>query len=200
MARRSAKKKTAKKTAKKTPKSRPQKGIRVATSTPTRKATKVGAVPARYGTVTPHIIVSPCNEALAWYERALGAKTLSTMPGPGGLVMHGEMKLGDSIIMVSDEMPAMPGRPAWRKTPKHAGATTTGIHLYVKNVDALYQRAVAAGAVSALAPRDEFWGDRYAQVEDPYGHVWAFASKQKEMTQKQMHAAMQAMMAAHQAG
>jgi PhnB protein len=151
----------------------------------------VEAVPSRYGTVTPHLIVSPCREALLFYARAFRAKDLGTMDGPDGVVMHGEMQIGDSIIMVSDEMPPMPGEAPWRKTPKSARATTGGIMLYVPDVDAVYARAVDAGARGVMPPTDMFWGDRYAQVEDPYGHVWAMATHVKDVSRDEMVAAME---------
>lgn len=153
---------------------------------------KVEAVPARYGTATPHIIVSPCRDALDFYARAFGAKVLPTMDGPGGVVMHAEMKIGDSMIMLSDEMP-MPSGTTTRRTPKNVGATTGGIMLYVKNVDSAFDRAVSAGARSVMPPEDQFWGDRYGQVEDPFGHVWALATHVRDVSMKEMTAAMAAM-------
>jgi PhnB protein len=164
-------------------------------SAPSRKATKakkkkVEAVPAKYGTATPSLIVSPCTEALDFYQRAFGARLLSSMDGPGGVVMHAEIRIGDSIIMVSDEMPPMPGQPATRKTPKNAGAITGGVMLYVKDTDAAFERAVKAGGKGVMPPADQFWGDRYAQVEDPFGHVWAIGTHVRDVTPKQMRAAM----------
>lgn len=159
---------------------------------------KVEPVPQRYGTVTPHLIVSPCAAAIDFYVKAFGAKVLGTMPGPGGLIMHGEIKIGDSIIMLADEQPSRPGMPE-RKTPKNAGATTAGVMLYVKDVDSVFQRAVDAGAKPAMPPEDMFWGDRYGQLEDPFGHVWAVATHLRDMTAKQMQKAMAAAMSASEA-
>ena len=104
--------------------------------------------------------------------------------------MHSEFKIGDSIVMCSDEMPPMPGQPANRKSPKNAGATTGGVMLYVKDVDAVFNRAVAAGAKPVMPPEDMFWGDRFAQVEDPYGHVWAVGTHIKDVSFKEMKQAM----------
>ncbi len=151
---------------------------------------RVEAVPAKYGTATPHLIVSPCNEALDFYARAFGAKVTSKMPGPGGVIMHAEMKIGDSMIMLSDEMPPIPGQPSTRKAPRSIGGTTGGVMLYVKDVDAVFARAVSAGGKGVMPPVDMFWGDRYGQIEDPFGHVWAMATHQRDMTPKQMQAAM----------
>jgi len=150
---------------------------------------RVQAVPAQYGSATPHLIVSPCSEALDFYVKAFGAKVLGKMPGPGGVMMHAEMKIGDSIVMLADEQPAMPGQSS-RKTPKNAGATTGGVMLYVKDVDALFERAVAAGGTATMPPQDMFWGDRYGQVEDPFGHVWAVATHQRDVTAREMKSAM----------
>ena len=115
------------------------------------------------------------------------------MDGPGGVIMHGELKIGDSILMLADEQPPMGPGPA-RKTPEEPGGTSSGVMLYVKDVDAVYARAVAAGATGVMPPIDMFWGDRYCQVEDPFGHVWAIATHVKDMTARQMkQAAMTAM-------
>jgi PhnB protein len=154
---------------------------------------KAVPVPPQYGTATPHLIVSPCSDALDFYAKAFGAKVLMTMPGPEGRIMHAEMKIGDSIVMCSDEM-EMPGSPN-RKTPKNAGATTGGVMLYLKDVDSFFEKAVAAGAKAVMPPADQFWGDRYGQIEDPYGHVWALATHVRDMTPKEMQREMQKMFA-----
>jgi PhnB protein len=162
-------------------------------ATTSKKKKKVEAVPARYGTATPSLIVSPCRDALDFYQRAFGARLSSIMDGPDGLVMHAEIRIGDSIIMLSDEMPPMPGHTGKRKTPKNAGAITGGVMLYVKDTDAFYDRAVKAGAKGDMPPEDQFWGDRYAQIEDPFGHVWSIGTHLREVTAKQMRAAMASM-------
>jgi PhnB protein len=160
---------------------------------------KAVPVPPQYGTATPHLIVSPCGDALDFYAKAFGAKVLMTMPGPEGRIMHAEMKIGDSIVMCSDEMD-MPGNSPTsggpnRKTPKNAGATTGGVMLYLKDVDSFFEKAVAAGATAVMPPADQFWGDRYGQIEDPYGHVWALATHLRDMTPKEMQREMQKMFA-----
>ena len=152
-----------------------------------RKSKRVQAIPDMYGPVTPQLVVSPCGEALDFYERAFGAKVLGRMPGPDGLLMHAEMNIGGSIIMLSDQVD-MPG-PV-RKTPRNAGATTGGVMLYVSDVDKAFERAVAAGATAVKPPADEFWGDRFGQVEDPYGHVWAMATHVRDVSPAEMQAAM----------
>ncbi|MFT3711860.1 MAG: VOC family protein [Archangium sp.] len=172
--------------AKTKPKASPKKAVKKSTA-----KKKVQAVPAAYGTATAHLIVSPASEALAFYEKAFGAKTLLTMPGPGGIIMHAEMKIGDSIVMLSDQQPPMPGRPDQnRKSPKNLGGTTGGVMLYVPNIDETMAQAAAAGATIAMPAMDMFWGDRYGQLEDPFGHVWAIATHMKDMTPEEMAAAM----------
>ena len=158
---------------------------------PAARKKKAVPVPPQYGTATPHLIVSPCSEALEFYTKAFGARVLLTMPGPEGRIMHAEMKIGDSIVMCSDEM-EMPGSPT-RKTPKNAGATTGGVMLYLKDVDSFFEKAVAAGATGVMPPSDQFWGDRYGQLEDPFGHVWAVATHLRDMTPKEMQKEMQKM-------
>jgi PhnB protein len=156
------------------------------------KARRVEAIPAAYGVVTPQLVVSPCTDALAFYEKAFGAKVTMKMPGPNGALMHAEMKIGGAIIMLSDELPPMSGQGP-RKTPKSVGATTGGVMLYVKDVDAVFARAVEAGAKGTMPPQDTFWGDRFGQVEDPFGHAWSMATHIRDVSPKEMRAAMASM-------
>lgn len=164
------------------------------TSAPKRAKTaaprRVEAVPARYGTATASLVVSPAKKALAFYEKAFGAKVFDAMESPDGLVLHGEMQIGDSIIMLADEQPAVPGMPANHKTPKSVGAVTGSVMLYVENVDAFFKRAVKAGATPIAPPTDMFWGDRFAQVDDPFGHSWSMATHVRDVTAKEMGEAM----------
>ena len=144
----------------------------------TKKAKKVEAVPAKYGSVTPHMIVSPCNRALEFYKDAFGAKVLTTMPGPGGLIVHAEMKIGDSIVMLCDEIPQMQRYVS----PQQLKGTTIALHMYVKDVDAAFKRAVDAGATVSMSVMDTFWGDRYGRVTDPWGHEWSLATHKQDLT------------------
>jgi PhnB protein len=155
---------------------------------------RVQPVPAAYGSLTTHLVVSPASEAVAFYVQAFGAKVGMMMDGPGGKIMHGELKIGDSIVMLADEQPPMGPGPQTHKTPKNLGGTSAVMMLYVKDVDAAYARAVAAGATPMMPPADMFWGDRFGQIEDPFGHAWSIATRLKDMTVKQMkQAAMSAM-------
>jgi uncharacterized glyoxalase superfamily protein PhnB len=154
---------------------------------------KAQAVPAMYGSITPHLVVSPASAAIEFYTRAFGAKPGLVMDGPGGVIMHAELKIGDSVVMLADEQPPMGPGPQTRKTPKNLGGTSFGVMHYVKDVDAAFAKAVAAGATGVMPPADMFWGDRFGQVEDPFGHVWSLATHKKDLTAKQMkQAAMQA--------
>ena len=169
-----------------------RKPARAAAARKASRPKRAQAVPAAYGSLTPHLIVSPAGEAVAFYVKVFGARPGMMMDGPGGVIMHGELKIGDSILMFADEQPM--GQGPTRKTPKNLGGTSAGVMLYVKDVDAVFARAVAAGATGVMPPGDMFWGDRYCQIEDPFGHVWAIATHIKDMTPAQMKkAAMSAM-------
>jgi PhnB protein len=126
-----------------------------------KKARRAQAIPAAYGSITPHLVVSPAPAAIEFYGRAFGAKPGMLMDGPGGLIMHAELKIGDSIVMLADEQPPMGPGPQTRRTPKNLGGTTFGVMLYVKDVDAAYAKAVEAGATGLMPPADMFWGDRF---------------------------------------
>ena len=195
-ARPASRKKTAARARKKTATKAAAKAARKPARAAARKASRpkrAQAVPAAYGSLTPHLIVSPAADAVAFYVKAFGARPGLMMDGPGGVIMHGELKIGDSILMLADEQPPMGPGPT-RKSPKNLGGTSSGVMLYVKDVDAVYARAVAAGATGVMPPMDMFWGDRYCQVEDPFGHVWAIATHLKDMTARQMkQAALTAM-------
>jgi uncharacterized glyoxalase superfamily protein PhnB len=151
-----------------------------------KAAKKAQAVPALYGSITPHLVVSPAAAAIEFYTRAFGAKPGLVMDGPGGAIMHAELKIGDSVVMLADEQPPMGPGPQTRRTPKNLGGTSFGVMHYVKDVDAAFARAVAAGATAVMPPADMFWGDRFGQVEDPFGHVWSLATHQKDLTARQM--------------
>lgn len=150
--------------------------------------TKTKYIPDGYHTLTPYLVVRGASKALEFYAKAFGAQELFRMPGPdGSSVMHAEMKIGDSIVMLSDESPAM-GSSA----PETVGGTSTSIHVYVPDVDAAVARAVKAGAKVLLAPADMFWGDRFGKVQDPFGHTWSIATHVRDVAPEEMARAMQA--------
>lgn len=167
----------------------PLRGKKSASKKKVAARKKAEAVPAQYGAVTPSLVVSPCAEALEFYQRAFGAKVKGSVAGPNGLLMHAEMSINGGMIMLADEMPPMNGQPS-RKSPKTAGTTTGGVMLYVKDVDAVFERAVAAGAKVTMPLEDQFWGDRFGQLEDPFGHLWSLATHKRDVSMKEMRAAM----------
>jgi PhnB protein len=152
-----------------------------------KKATKrrFQAVPKAYGTVTAALSIRGAADALEFYGKAFGAKERSRMPGPDGKLMHAEVKIGDSIVMLGDEAPEM-GAPS----PQTLNGSPVALMLYVKDVDAVYSRAVAAGATPVMPPADMFWGDRYGQVRDPFGHRWSIATHKADLTPRQMKKGM----------
>jgi PhnB protein len=141
----------------------------------------VQPVPEGYNTVTPYLAVPNAAEAIDFYARALGAKERSRMAGPGGSVMHAELEVGDSLIMLSDPFPQ-----ASTKTPKDLGGTSVNIFLYVDDIDAAYKQAIDAGATSLMEPDDMFWGDRFGSVEDPFGHTWTIATHIEDVSPEEM--------------
>ena len=141
----------------------------------------VKPVPEGYHTVTPHLVVRGAAEALTFYAKALGAEELFRMPGPDGAIMHAEIRIGDSPIMLAEEMPQMGA-----VSPKQLGGSPVTIMLYVNDVDAYFTRATKAGCEAKLPPTDMFWGDRYCKVVDPYGHNWAIATHKEDVTPEEM--------------
>jgi PhnB protein len=141
--------------------------------------------------LSPHLVVAGAAEAIRFYERAFGAKELMKMEGPDGKVMHACISINGSSVMLVDEM------PEWKALgPKSLGGTPVTIHLMVNDVDAFADRAIAAGAKVIMPVADQFWGDRYGIVEDPFGHHWSMATTKKVMTEAELReAARQAMCA-----
>lgn len=148
--------------------------------------------PEGYHSVTPHLVVKDAAAAIAFYEKVFGAKEVVRMPSPdGAVIVHAEIEVGDSRIMMGEEA------PDWGAlSPLSLGGTPMSLHLYVADVDGLYEAAVAAGATAKMPPADMFWGDRYAQVIDPFGHSWAFAKHLRDPSMEEMMEGMKAMMGA----
>ncbi|MDE1956874.1 MAG: VOC family protein [Betaproteobacteria bacterium] len=131
--------------------------------------------------LTPHLICRGAAAALDFYARAFGAVELMRLPGPDGRLMHATLRIGDSHLMLVDEM------PEWGALgPQSLGGTPVTVHLYVEDTDAVFQQAVAAGATPKMPPADMFWGDRYGQVIDPYGHRWSIATHVRDVPPEQM--------------
>ena len=153
-------------------------------------AEKVNAIPDGYHSVTANLVIKGASKAIDWYKEALGAQELYRMPGPDGRLMHAEIKIGDSVIMLTDEMPEMGG-----KGPVTLGGTPVSLMIYCKDCDALFNRAVSAGASVRMPLEDAFWGDRWGMVTDPFGHVWSVATRKKNLSVPEMKLAMDAFMA-----
>lgn len=148
----------------------------------------VNPIPEGMHTVTPHLICAGAGAAIDFYKKAFGATETSRMPGPGGKLMHASIRLGDSAVMLVDEM------PEWGSLgPKALKGSPVVIHLYVDDVDAFTARAVAAGAKVTMPVADMFWGDRYGQLEDPFGHRWSVATHVRDVSPAEMQQAMQKM-------
>jgi PhnB protein len=143
---------------------------------------KVKAIPDGFHTITPHLTVRDATRALEFYKQAFGAEVLNVAPGPGGKVMHASIKIGDSILMLNDEFPEFGGDPS----PTGTRGTGVVLHVYLENVDAAFQRAVSAGASVKMPLMDQFWGDRYGVLMDPFGHKWSLATHTRDMSPEEM--------------
>jgi uncharacterized glyoxalase superfamily protein PhnB len=154
------------------------------------KKSKPTPVPAGYNTLTPHLTVKGAARAIEFYKNAFGAKEKHRMPGPDGVsVMHASLQIGNSMVMLNDEFPEMGS-----VSPSTLKGTPVTVHVYVKNADAVYEKAVRAGANAILPIHDAFWGDRYAVVQDPFGHQWSIASRNEIVSPKNMAKRMMEMM------
>jgi len=140
----------------------------------------VSAVPAGFHTVTPGLTCKNAAEAIDFYKKALGAVEVMRMASPDGRIMHAELKVGNSHVFLGDAWPGMTAAP----TPN--AAPSQSLYLYLENVDAAYEQAVAAGATGAMPVADMFWGDRMAKVIDPYGHHWTLATHVEDVAPDEM--------------
>ena len=148
----------------------------------------VKPVPDGYHTVTPYLVVRDAAAAIAFYAKAFGAEELFRMPGPGGVVMHAELKLGDSIVMLGEESPQMA-----TSAPQTIGGSPVSLMVYLNDVDASFARAAQAGCTVEMLPTDMFWGDRYGKLEDPFGHHWSLATHKEDVSPEDMAKRMAAM-------
>ena len=159
-------------------------------STMTKEQTKpaVEPIPEGMHTATPLLICAGAAEAIDFYKKAFGAVELSRLPGSNGKLMHARIRIGDSFIMLTDEM------PEWGAFgPKSLKGSPVTIHLYVEDADALFAQAVKAGAKVTMPLDDMFWGDRYGKVEDPFGHQWSVGTHIRDVTPEEMQEAMKQM-------
>jgi PhnB protein len=154
---------------------------------PTSKPVK--PIPDGYHAVTPYLIIGNdrASEALDFYTRAFGAKEVMRMPRPGGGVAHAEIRLGDSVIMLADESPKVEAYG-----PNHFGGSPVSLHVYVPDVDATTKQAAAAGAKIIRPVADQFYGDRTAGLQDPFGHRWYLATHVRDVSAQEMEQQMSA--------
>lgn len=140
----------------------------------------VKAIPEGFRTLTPHLSTRDAAKAIEFYKKAFGAEEVTRMTGPGGQgVMHAELRIGDSLFMMADEMPQM---EQYMMAPQSLKGTTVSLHIYVEDTDAAYKKALDAGATEVMKPSDMFWGDRYSKVRDPFGHEWGIATHQEDVS------------------
>jgi PhnB protein len=138
-------------------------------------------IPEGYQSVVPYFAVDDAKQAIEFYKRAFGARERSMLRGPGGMIAHCELQIGDSVIMLADPFPQFVTRP-----PTELGGTSIGLFLYVEDVDEAIQTAAEAGATITMPAEDQFWGDRFGQVQDPFGHLWQLATRIEELTPEEV--------------
>ena len=140
----------------------------------------VRPIPEGYHSISPAITCKNAAAAIEFYKEAFGATEFVRMPGPGGMIMHAELRIGDSLIFVSDEFPGMSVAPTPGAVPSYS------LFLYTPDVDAVFDRAVAAGAAVTMPLTNMFWGDRYGKITDPFGHSWGVATHVEDVAPEEM--------------
>jgi len=152
---------------------------------------KVKPIPDGYHTVTPYLVVSNAAAAIDFYKKAFNASETMRMNGPGGKVMHAEIKIGDSPVMLADEFPEMGAR-----SPQSLGGAPVSLMIYVEDVDKVAAQASKAGATTTRPVKDQFYGDRSGTFTDPFGHVWTISTHKENVSAEEMKKRMAAMQAA----
>jgi PhnB protein len=148
----------------------------------------VKPIPDGFHSVTPYLFVRTAPLAIDFYKKVFGAAELVRMPGPNGRIMHAELRIGDSIVMLADENPQ-----TGMMSPQTVGGFSAGLHVYVENVDAVVQKAVESGAKPLRPIKDQFYGDRSGSVLDPFGHMWSVATHIEDVSPEEMKKRMSAM-------
>lgn len=148
------------------------------------------AIPDGYHSVTPYLTVRDAGRAIEFYKQAFGAKEKGAMKGPDGKIMHAELIIGDSIIMLADEFPEFGSL-----SPQSIGGSPAGLHIYTEDVDAAFDRAVKAGANVEMPVADMFWGDRYGKLRDPFGHKWSIGTHKADLSMDEIEKAQEEFMA-----
>jgi PhnB protein len=138
-------------------------------------------IPEGYHTVSPYLAVDDAAEAIDYYKRAFGAKETVRMEAPGGKIGHAELEIGDSHVMLSDPFPQSSTKP-----PRELGGTSASVFMYVEDVDAVVQQAVDAGATVTMEVADQFWGDRFGSITDPFGHSWSIATHVEDLSPEEI--------------
>ena len=141
----------------------------------------VKPIPEGYHSITPGLVCRDAARAIDFYKKVFGAVEIMRMPGPGGMIMHAELKIGDSVIFVNDEFPEM-GAVA----PDSSGNRYCSLLLYVEDADKTFNRAVETGARVKMPLADQFWGDRYGRIIDPFGHDWGIATHKEDVAPEEM--------------
>jgi PhnB protein len=141
------------------------------------------SIPEGYHTVTPYLFIKDTSKAIDFYRDAFGAKEITRHLAPDGRIMHAVVQMGDSLLMLAD---AMPDKSSGIASPTSLKGTCVMLHLYVSDVDAAFQKASQAGCKVRMPLMDTFWGDRYGQVEDPFGHLWSLATHKIDLTDEEI--------------
>lgn len=144
------------------------------------KPRQIRPVPSGFHTITPYLVISGASRAIEFYKKAFNAKEISRNALPDGKILNAQIRIGDSIVMLSEEFP---GSDA--KSPTSLGTSTVTLHIYSKDAEKLWQQAISAGAKITMPMENQFWGERYGQIADPFGHLWSI-SKQVKMSVKEM--------------
>jgi PhnB protein len=138
-------------------------------------------IPEGYHTLTPYLAVGDATEAIEYYKKAFGATEHVRMDMPDGKIAHAELKIGDSLVMLSDPFPQ-----ATTKSPKELGGTSASVFMYVEDVDSTVKQAVDAGANVSMEVADQFWGDRFGSIIDPFGHQWSIATHIEDLSPEEI--------------
>jgi len=150
---------------------------------------QVNPVPEGFHSLTPHIVCKGAAQAIDFYARAFGAEEIFRLTAPDGTLIHASLRIGDSMLLLADECP-----PMGAFGPKKLGGSPVTIHVSVKDVDASYARAVAAGATPQMPVTEMFWGARYGVLKDPFGHSWSVATQVRNLSHEEIRAGLAAAM------
>jgi PhnB protein len=150
----------------------------------------VRPIPEGYHSVTPYMIVNNASAAIDFYKKAFGASELFRMPGKEGKIMHAEIKIGDSHVMMADETPEMAKWGA--KSPQALGGSAIHLMIYCENVDQMFKQAISAGGTERMPVKDQFYGDRSGTLVDPYGHSWTISTHKEDLKPEEIEKRMKA--------